>query len=268
MLASKIVKGTAVNTYATGEWIAEEKFDGHRVVVAVQRGLVAAWSRPRAGERRGNVRDLPAHIASALATFPAGVYDGELIIPGGKSWDVGALETNGTHELMLFDVIVYGQQELDRVSQLGRREILEAAFASVSKSKRGKVKLSPQFPPSQAALDAIWARKGEGIILKHLDGRYEPNCRASSWIKVKRLETAEFTVTGFLPGKNSPCGIVAMRDDQGIETTVKALNNADVRRFEQNPQAFIGRRAWLEFQERHPATNVPRHPMFDRFVDE
>jgi hypothetical protein len=47
----------------------EEKLDGHRCVVIVERGQVQAHSRPRAGAA-ANPRDLPAHIVAQLRRFP------------------------------------------------------------------------------------------------------------------------------------------------------------------------------------------------------
>lgn len=283
MLAQGVETGLSMDAFANGQYVAEEKFDGHRAVVAVWEGSVVAWSRPRAGESRGKVKELPPHVLEAMLRFPDGIYDGELMVPGGKSSDVGALEMKGLHRLVLFDVIRFGQQELDRVQLAGRRGILEAAYAayvegfpvmkSAAKAKRQdeaqkRVWLSPQFEPSQQALEQIWARGGEGLVLKRIDSLYECGGRSGVWLKKKKAERATFVLTGFKPGKNSPCGIVCLRDDTGIETTVKTKNNADVARFEANPNSFIGRGVVIEFQERHERTNVPRHPMWDRFVDE
>src|SRR5262249_40731363 len=73
MLASAMVEpveGKAFDRAFAG-WLMEEKHDGHRVGIAVERrtpgaATVIAWSRPRAGEP-AKPRELPPTIVSAMA---------------------------------------------------------------------------------------------------------------------------------------------------------------------------------------------------------
>jgi hypothetical protein len=269
MLADLMPDGATADHYATADYVAEEKFDGHRVVFGVRGGVVSAWSRPRAGSARGNKRELPPHIVRVLAKFPDMIGDGELTAPGLHAADVAALAQSDRLQLVAFDVIAFGPQALDRATWTDRREVLELAYATakLTKVETAAVRISETFTPSQALVEGIWARGGEGIIIKLRRSRYALGVRSDAWLKVKQALKAPFTVTGFKAGKNSPCGVVMVRDDSGVATTVKAKDNADVARFEANPSAFIGRRCVVEFQERM-TSGVPRHPRFDRFTDE
>jgi len=101
MLASAMRRGT-LSDYGTDEWVLEEKYDGHRVLVHKAGDTATAWNRPRAG-KDALPRQLAAPIVAALRHLPDGLYDGELVAPGGRSWDVARLDTDKA--LVLFDVL-------------------------------------------------------------------------------------------------------------------------------------------------------------------
>lgn len=120
-------------------------------------------------------------------------------------------------------------------------------------------------------LRAIWARDGEGVILKRRDSRYSPGKRPrEDWIKIKALRSAILTVVGFLPSKGTiqnrgPYATVVLRDDQGYETTVKTLNDAELAKFEAEWKALDPHqtRADIEGVSRVEAKSRTHRGLFD-----
>ncbi|MBA2644937.1 MAG: DNA ligase, partial [Solirubrobacterales bacterium] len=51
-----------------------------------------------------------------------------------------------------------------------------------------------------ALLEAVRAKRLEGVIAKRLGSRYEPGRRAGAWVKVKVMRRQEVVIAGWLPG--------------------------------------------------------------------
>lgn len=258
-------------------WALEEKLDGHRLVARVDLRPVTAWSR------YGLERVLPSHITEALSTLPAGVYDGELLVPGKRSYGVTEIVNGPDLVFVVFDVL-----ELLGVSTVAQTYDERRAYLREIEGKgllSNAVTLSPSWDIANeddvnVALKRIWAADGEGVILKRRASRYSVGKRPKGdWIKMKMLRSAVLTVVGFQASKGTiqnrgPFATVVLRDDEGYETTVKTLNDAECRRFEvEAPTDFmaghpaLGRRLRIEYQERTPDGSY-RHPRWDRWAEE
>lgn len=261
MLASALTAGQTLAQFATVDWILEEKLDGHRTLIVRQGATVTATSRPRAGEAEGRVQSLPPALASVLADLPEGIYDGELCTPGGKSWDVARLDT--AKHIVLFDVLQILGQDVTRQTYAERRGLLLVAVQHCGGDPL--VTVNAAVPVSQSALDAIFAKGGEGCLLKRVHSRYQPGVRSMDWIKLKSIQHATVTVTGFEAGKGGPYAKIAYRTSEGIAGTVKTLNVGTMREIAANPQAFIGRRLVVQYMGKTPSGRY-RHPMHDHWA--
>ena len=266
MLASAMtdpVTGAAFNARFADGWCLEEKLDGHRCVVIVgQRGTqIDAFSRPRNG--LAHRRDLPPHILAQLRRFPEGVYDGELVAASGKAWDV--VSGGAQLVLVLFDVLnAKGRDVTGAWTYLERRDALLFVLGKLPTSQTA-ISTVASVPPSWARVQAIWARGGEGVILKRAASVYRPGMRSTDWIKVKQAHAATLTITGYEAGKSGPFSKLALVDGDGHATTVKTLGNALLRAITVNPAAFLGRRVVITYQEKTPA-GAYRHGIFDHFA--
>lgn len=259
MLASKMPDGKTVDDYDTPDYIMEEKFDGHRIVVRVSdNGVVTAWSR------LGNVRTLPDHISETMAEMPFGLYDGELIVPGQHSYDVTEGQNSGTENLVLFDMIESMGTSIAKEPWYTRRDFLEMAYTALSPDNNC-IFLTFVGRPSSEGVKVIWNSSGEGAIIKNINAKYQPGWRTPDWIKVKKVLAATLTVIGYQTGKNGEYSVVKLRDDNGIETTVKTLDNATLRDLQANPVRHIGRRLVISYQEKMPSGKY-RHPMWDHWA--
>lgn len=284
MLASAMIEGKQIdrdfgrvtidNNGTNPEWTMEEKFDGHRLVVRVEheeavvdQGVVEGFYaiKVTAWSRLGNTRTLPLHIKDLMEQMPVGVYDGELIVPTSQhSYSVTAGQSTGLEALVLFDMLEVDDNPLMGEPFGARRQMLEIAFSALDGTDL-PIFLAAQFVPSMAKVQEIWDRGGEGAIIKKLSAKYSPGWRSPDWVKVKAVLSATLLITGFKNGKNGPYSIVELRDDHGIETTVKTLNNEMMRQFQQNPTAYIGKKLVISYHERLPKGKY-RHPMFDHLA--
>lgn len=265
MLASAMtdpVTGAAFDARYRDGWKLEEKLDGHRCTVVIRRGDICAFSRPRAGAEAANARDLPAHVLTALRDLPDGIYDGELVAPGGKAWQVVVLGAQLVY--VVFDVLALGDRSLITWAYRERRAQLLTCLASLPPKQVG-VSTVESVAPSWKAIEAIWKRGGEGAILKRVDSRYTPNHRSPDWVKVKAKRAATLTLTGFAAGKSGPYSVMELRDADGVTTTVKTLGNHLLREISAAPDRYLGRRVVIAFQERTPGGTY-RHGIFDHFA--
>lgn len=265
MLASAMPDGRKVSDYARVDWVMEEKIDGHRVLVTVTNTSATARTRPSASHP-SNDRPLPPHITQYAMGLMPGVYDGELYVPGGTSSDVTRLDKQLDLVLMIFDVIEMTGKLLTSASYRVRQEFLFDAADLAELDETTPVRHVKSSAVSQDAIDAIWARGGEGVILKDTNSLYISGARSASWIKVKRLESATLTITGFRAGKLGPASIVELVDAAGASTTVKVLNNetlADITAVGIN--SYVGKQLVISHQGR-TKNNVYRHPCWDHVL--
>lgn len=257
MLASKMPSGKDADSYSATEYVLEEKYDGHRIVMQVADGSVTAWSR------LGNRRTLPDQILRSVVHLPNGMYDGELMVPGNKSYGVTAGMNSGLEEFVLFDVMHVLGNNVMKEPLSTRRKLLEMTYGHIDGAVH--VALSSQMAPSTADVRRIWSEGGEGAIIKKLSAPYREGYRSPDWLKVKAVAAETLTIVGYQPGESGPYSSVKLRDDNGIETTVKTIDNRMLREFAANPDSYIGKRLVISYQEKTP-TGKYRHPMFDHLA--
>lgn len=266
-----------------GEWVAEEKLDGHRIITCVDDRPADLFGDrvTRAWSRYERDRVLPPHIRASLELLPNGVYDGELLVPGERSYGTVVLENSDKLVYVVFDVLVLLDRDLvSSATYDERRAFLAEIFRNLTGEEcqfKGVGVDGLQFAWSEpiscmhdvhSLRDDVWARDGEGLILKNRESLYVPGKRPkNAWYKIKQLRTSVLTVVEFRQGRMGPNSIVLLRDDDGCETTVKWKNYEELDRIDADPQSFVGRKLRIEFQERTPDGSY-RHPRWDRWEDE
>lgn len=249
---------------ANGHWVAEEKYDGHRLYVEVHGQDVKAWSRNELP------RLLPPHVRQDLAKLPDGAYDGELIsTEKTKSYGVTDLEQSDKLCFVMFDVLAIGADHRDTktLPYSQRRILIEQIFRSIL-SMTGVTYSASQplvsYNDITSIAKRVWKLGGEGLIIKDTRAAYFPGKRSKSWFKVKQCHTAVLKLIGFAPGRLGPHSTVLLEDSEGFQTTVKTLNTAEREAFDKKPNSFLGRKLRIEYQERTPDGSY-RHPMWDRW---
>lgn len=266
------------------EWMAEEKYDGIRLLVSVAEdgSDLFGSSDVRAWSREGNLQALPSHVVAALRALPSGIYDGELYVPGKRSYGAKALANSKDLVLAIFDVLdLLGTSTLTRPYSERRAFLAEMARAGRlgmniegDTNRTHPLVLAWAQPITgraevAALAERVWARDGEGLILKRTSSPYRPGKRSRDWVKIKQLRTAVLRVTGFLSQKRGPCSVTCLVDSDGNSTTVATAAGRlkELAIIAAAPQHYIGRLLRIEYQERTQPDDGYRHPRWDRWED-
>jgi ATP-dependent DNA ligase len=280
---------------APGIWAVEEKLDGHRVIVEILEG-VGTPGLPFEGEsdqpktakmwsRDGLSKSIPSHMMAEMIKLPVGIYDGELLVPGQRSYGVTRLTTLDKLVFVMFDVLeLLGTSTMD-VTYDNRRKALEMLAPLEQNGAVRLVKSHKVDSMGELRLicETVWSRDGEGVIVKRRDIGYHPNKRkAAWWMKVKALQSAVLTVVGFVPSRGTkvdrgPFAMVMLEDAEGHRTAVKTRNDAELQNFmvqwrsinstDMDKHPAIGRKLRVDYQERTPDGSY-RHIRWDRWEDE
>jgi len=266
MLASATLRlptGDAFDRAYSTNWALEEKLDGHRCIIRVHRDEIEAWSRPQPGKGGvGLTRAIPPAMKATLRSLPSGDYDGELVAASGKAWDV--VRKNTHLVFVAFDCLRFVDIDMTGQPYDKRRGALLDALAKLPPNQ-DTVSTVFSRTPSWADVQAIWARGGEGAILKRRDSLYHPGARSSEWLKLKTTLPATLKIVGFEAGKSGPYSALRLVGADGVETTVKVLTDELRRAITQDPTAHVGRQVVIHFQERTPSGTY-RHGRFDHFA--
>jgi bifunctional non-homologous end joining protein LigD len=203
-------------------WAHEVKWDGVRVLLAVEGGQVRATSR------NGNDVTAAYPELQQYAALPDVLLDGEVVAlgtdPPGVP-DFGALQSRmhvrspspalvaATPVVLLpFDVLHLQDSSLLAQTYDERRGVLE--------------QLLPDAPPSftgsgQALLDSTRASGLEGVVAKRRDSSYLPGRRSDCWVKVKHIKRASALICGWKPGAGGRSGgigslLLGVHDDGAL----------------------------------------------------
>ncbi|WP_377155366.1 DNA ligase D [Roseateles sp. UC29_93] len=192
---------TLVSATPPGDWIAEAKFDGYRLMARVDKGKVRLMTR---GGNDWTSR-LPS-LAEAIKglDIDSGWLDGEIVVLR----DDGAPDFNllqnaighpkrTQHEdivYFLFDLPFLNGHDLREVPLIHRRAVLRALMAG---HEGERLRFSEDFAvPPEEMLAAACQMRLEGLILKRPDSGYV-SARSDAWVKLKCQLRQEFVVVGF-----------------------------------------------------------------------
>jgi len=210
---------TLVSATPPGDWIAEAKFDGYRLMARVDKGKVRLMTR---GGNDWTSR-LPS-LAEAIAglELDSGWLDGEIVVlreDGAPDFNllqnaIGHPKRTRHEDIVyfLFDIPFLNGHDLREVPLIHRRAVLRALMAGHEGSdeegeggERGegggregaRLRFSEDFavPPGEMLAAACQMRL-EGLILKRPDSTYVSS-RSDSWVKLKCQLRQEFVVVGF-----------------------------------------------------------------------
>jgi DNA ligase D-like protein (predicted ligase) len=177
------------------DWLHEIKLDGYRMHARLEAGRVRILTR------RGNDwTDKYRSIAKAIAALAAqnAYLDGELcgVLPDGKTafnLIQNATDTGqGSLVFFLFDLLFLDGENLMAQPLVERKSRLTALLKGAPEWLRYN---DHQIGHGPAFHRLVCQHGLEGIVSKHVDGRYEPDRR--SWLKTKCLNREEFVVVGW-----------------------------------------------------------------------
>jgi ATP-dependent DNA ligase len=203
-----------VKQIPSGPYSFEPKWDGFRSIVFRDGAEVEIGSR----NERPMTRYFPELVEAVLGQFPDRcVIDGEIVIPDsdGRKLDfeallqrihpaasrVNLLATQTPAHFVAFDLLALGDDDYTERPFSERREVLERALAGV----RAPMHVTPATTDETLAREWFSQFEGaglDGLIVKPLDGVYEPDKRVM--FKVKHERTADCVVGGYRVHKSGP----------------------------------------------------------------
>ena len=192
---------TLVSATPPGDWIAEAKFDGYRLMARVDKGKVQLITR---GGNDWTSR-LPS-LAAAIAGLDIDTawLDGEIVVLRDDGAPDFSLLQNAIghpnrtrHEdivYFLFDLPFLNGHDLREVPLIHRRAVLRALMNG---QEGERLRFSEDFAvPPEEMLAAACQMRLEGLILKRPDSPYV-SARSEAWVKLKCQQRQEFVVVGF-----------------------------------------------------------------------
>lgn len=180
MLASSMDPAHLEGTITGPQFVLEQKLDGHRILLRVQDGLSPlALTRGGAPYTKG----LPASLTDGL---PDGrwVLDGEWI----------AAHSGGDGIYWVFDMLDANGLITESSTLVERRAVLEAFMSLVSTPR---IRLVPQAKTEDEKRTLVQKCResgAEGVMVKNIDGTYQPGARSRNIFKAKFVETADVIV--------------------------------------------------------------------------
>ena len=193
-------------------WAYEVKWDGVRVLAAVEPGRLRLTSRAGNDVTGGYPELTPLREAVDRPVL----LDGELVaLTAAGLPDFGRLQSR-MHvrspsaalraavpvTFVAFDLLHEGRTDLTPLSYDERRARLDAL---------GLAAAHWQVPPAfigtgSAVSEATRAQGMEGVVAKRRDSRYEPGRRSDCWVKAKHVRRTSAVVVGWKPGEGGRTG--------------------------------------------------------------
>lgn len=181
-----------VATLDARDWAFETKWDGFRLIVEIEDGVVTA--RSRAGNVVTERYPRLAALAEDLAEHRV-VLDGEAVVfdADGTS-NLALLQADSVRaEFVAFDVLYLDGTSLVRKRFSDRRRVLEALAA-----RSPALRVPPPLEGSGAqALDYSREHGLEGVVAKRRDSVYLPGHRGQSWVKTRNWRTQQVVIGGW-----------------------------------------------------------------------
>lgn len=187
------------------EWIFENKYDGYRALIQVNKGKVNLMSRNGI-----SFNQKYADLVDAFGIIKDDVIlDGEIVVEDeeGRSrfqWLQYYMENPGRGRLKcyVFDILYFNGFDLTPLELLQRKRILEALLP-----KTEDIIYSGHIVgKGTKALKEAEKRGAEGLIAKKIASRYQINKRSKDWLKIKITKEQEMVIGGYTEPKGSRQG--------------------------------------------------------------
>ncbi|WKV16707.1 ATP-dependent DNA ligase [Janibacter limosus] len=210
-MLAKAVKAVPAADAVEGGYSYEPKWDGFRCIVRKDGDDVELISRGK----KPLTRYFPELVEAIRDHLPgSAVVDGEIVVRSGEpgaqrpdwealgqrihpaeSW-ITKLSVETPAELIAFDLLAVGDEDVTGSPFARRRERLEALFATISKG--APLHLTRVTRDADEATDWFTRFEGaglDGVVAKALASPYSPGKR--TMLKIKHKRTAEAVVTGY-----------------------------------------------------------------------
>ncbi len=296
-IAPQVARGKFDESLWTNpNYAAQEKLDGERFKMHIFKNGNRFDSRSiskktdRFTEKTDNVPHLRDHIVKG---YEGTVLDGEIKF-GDDSMSTSTImgcladeavkrqsEANKWVKYYVFDIIFYKGTDVRALSFLKRMDLLHEVFNNCLACNTSFVLPKYTFNNKKQFCDDVWARGGEGVILKDVRAPYTDK---KAWVKVKAQATYDVVVIDYeAPNAES----IKKGDDKATITRLAAngwigtvvfgqykdgkmqcfgkcsgMNDVDREKFSRNKEKMLGTVIRIEAQSRIAKTGYFRHPRY------
>jgi ATP-dependent DNA ligase len=247
-----------IGQHLTDEWVLDPKLDGMRARIFFgEDGNVVKSGR--VSDVTGEYADLSdnlAHFRDLVIPALAGTaIDGELMPPvnsietkpghhtqgplatviamtkGAPAHSAARQAKHGKVVFVAFDITSLQGKEVTSLTYVERRQLLEAVVEHLS-DRESAVQITTAMDATAENIEKCFAAGFEGAILKRRDSRYVYGQRMKSWLKIKRMATADFFIIGSKDGKGRNEGKVGSLQLAYCGADGKPVYVADARGFD------------------------------------
>ncbi len=199
------------------EWVFEVKLDGVRAVLLQNKAKGITNIQSRNGKNiTHRYPEIAKEIGSVLKNNESVVLDGEIVVLNKEGIpdfqmhqkrmnvesqrDIEFLSNSIPATYFVFDILYLDGKNVEELSLLDRRKILNSLIAGGSK----KIRISEYIEEKGKALfKSVFERQLEGIVAKHKDSKYHQGIRSSAWLKIKGILTQDCVVIGYTRGEGN-----------------------------------------------------------------
>lgn len=208
MLADSVSGARSISLLNNDDWWAEQKLDGHRVLMIIENGVAYPYNRkgePFKGVMNDRIRRDFAHPRWA----------GEWILDGEALDD----------QYHVFDIVMIAGNSVTNVAYEQRRGYLDQIFAAWNPQWTHLVRTHKTTEEKTLLSDRVSATGGEGLMFKRKNLLYLPGKRSSSMLKWKFVKTCDAFVTEV--GREGKSSIALGLYDNGKIVDVGACTMSD-----------------------------------------
>lgn len=235
--------------------ICEIKYDGERLQVHKEGDSFSFWSRSQKAVAKHKVENVEKFLPKACPHGHSMILDSEVLLVDHNTGALLPFGSLGVHKknnysdasvcLFVFDILLFNDKCLLDTPLSERRALLEANLTPVP----GKVLLSEKFDVKDEdelnqLIAKVLSENHEGLVIKALDGKYEPGARR--WLKIKKdylagmADSVDLVVLGAYYGSGSKGGLksvflMGVYDERSKvwKTVVKVGNGFDDQQIEE-----------------------------------
>jgi bifunctional non-homologous end joining protein LigD len=195
----------ADEVFDNDEWVFENKYDGYRALIQINKGNVSLVSR-NGLSFNSKYKPLVEAFGSIKDDM---ILDGEIVVEDKKGlshfqWLQYYADNpdRGQLKCYVFDILYFNGFDLTSLELLQRKRILEAILPQTDDI----IYSGHIVGKGSKALDAIAKKGGEGLIAKKINSRYHVNKRSKEWLKIKVTKEQEMVIGGYTDPQGSRTG--------------------------------------------------------------
>ncbi|MTI82280.1 MAG: ATP-dependent DNA ligase [Firmicutes bacterium] len=192
------------------DYLFEIKWDGYRGMVYLDKKteirsrnlLDISAVFPELSNLHQQVEKLPVVLDGEIVVLVDGIPSFSALQSRGRLTDKGKIKKAANKlpaVFVAFDVLEIEGEAVIKESLFKRKEILSAIVNS-----QNNIIISQYIEEhGQEYYRACTNRSLEGVMAKRIDSPYLPGKRSTYWKKIRRIQSAEFVITGYEPGKGA-----------------------------------------------------------------